>query len=479
MNGQLINLIAQAAPDLDDLRKRTEDSVLPGTVVPESSLYRDNGMNFFGSEYWFPEQASDFASKVDYLYMGVFWISLVFFVGIIGLMVYFCFKYRRRGNEIAPQPSSSHNTSIEILWSVIPSILMVWIFYEGAVGYFNMRVARPDAEEIQVVASQFNWVFTYPDGDSSSELHLVRDKPALLIMQSKDVLHSLYVPAFRQKVDVVPGRYTYCYILPTKTGQYRLSCTEYCGEGHSKMRTLCEVHVDEKDRKDNTKWIKADHQPWENGQRTYQIYCSGCHKIDGQRATGPALNLLWASGERPLHDGSTVKVDEQYIKDSIEYPDKHIVAGFGPPSQMNSFKGILSAEDINEVIAFIKYLADPKLVAEDVKTESPEADEEGKAESPGEVDAAKAEAGKKAAEEEAANKKLAEEKAAEEKAAEEKAAEEKAAEEKAAEEKAAEEKAAEEKAAEEKAAEEKAAEEKAAEEEKSVEEPSLEPAADS
>ncbi len=409
MNGHLLNLIAQAAPDLNDLRERTEKSVLPGTVVPESSLYRDNGVNFLGSEYWFPEQASAFASQVDYLYMGVFWISLVFFVAIIALMVYFCFKYRRKGNDIAPQPSTSHNTAIEILWSVIPSILMVWIFYEGAVGYFNMRVARPDAEEIQVVASRYNWVFTYPDGDSSAELHLVRDKPARLIMQSTDVLHSLFVPAFRQKMDIVPGRYTYCYIMPTLTGQYRLSCTEYCGKGHSEMRTMCEVHDDEDDRKNNTKWIKADHEPWENGQRTYQIHCSGCHKIDGQNATGPPLNTLWAKGEEALHGGGTVKVDEQYIKDSIEYPDKHVVATFGPVSKMNSFKGILMEEDINELIAFIKYMADPKLVAAGEEDAAKEA-------------TAEEEAMKKAAAEEIAKKDAADKKVADDKQAAEKEA---------------------------------------------------------
>jgi cytochrome c oxidase subunit 2 len=374
MNWQIPNLIAQTDATAN-LRERVEATTLPGTQVPDSALVREGGSNFLQSEYWFPQQASDVAGAVDYLYMGTFWISLVFFVAIVITMVYFCVKYRRVGNEINPLPSPSHNTGIEILWSVLPSILLVWIFYEGATGYFEMKTARDDAEEINVMASRYNWLFTYPDGDSSSELHLVRDRPTRLVMQSKDVLHSLYVPAFRQKQDVVPGRYTYLDILPTQTGQFRLACAEYCGEGHSTMRTMAEVHRTKEDRKANTQWIKAEHAPWQNGERTYKIQCSGCHKIDGTAATGPALNLLWGKGEEELIDGTKVKVDAQYIQDSIWYPEKHVVAGYGPVSKMNSFKGQLKEEDINDIVAFLKYLNDPSSVSSEAGAEEPAAGE--------------------------------------------------------------------------------------------------------
>ncbi len=357
MNWQIPILIAQSTTE--DLRARVEATTLPGTTVPDSSLVREGGSNFLGTEYWFPEQASTFAEQVDYLYMGIFWISLVFFAGIVGSMVYFCVKYRRKGKEINPLPSPSHNTGIEILWSVLPSILLAWMFYEGAVGYFDSRTPREDVEEIQVVASRYNWLFTYPDGDSSAELHLVMDKPTRLIMQSKDVLHSMYVAAFRQKMDIVPGRYTYFYVIPNRPGQFRLACTEYCGEGHSKMRTMCEVHKSKEERKANTQWIKAEHLPWQNGERTYKIQCSGCHRIDGKAATGPALNLVWGKGEEDLHGGAKIKIDRQYIWDSIWYPEKHVVDGYGPVSKMNSFKGLLKEEDINEIVAYLMYLNDP------------------------------------------------------------------------------------------------------------------------
>jgi cytochrome c oxidase subunit 2 len=355
MNWQLPILLAQSSEKT--IRERLEATQLPDTKIPESALARPEGStsNPFATDYWFPEQASTWAGEVDFLYMAIFWISLVFFVAIVAVMVYFCIKYRRKDGVIAPEPSSSHNTAIEILWSVLPSIILVWIFYVGADGYFTMRVEKPDAEEIQVKAYQFGWLFTYPDGDSSNELHLVMDRPTKLVMQSSDVLHSMFIPAFRQKMDVVPGRYTYAYLEPNKLGIYRLSCNEYCGEGHSKMRTIAEVHLDDETRKKETEWIETDHTPVENGQRIYNIHCAGCHKIDGQKATGPALNNIWGKDEE-LIDGSTVKVDDNYILESIWKPDAKIVKGYGPVSKMNSFQNLLDQEDVSYVIAFLKDL---------------------------------------------------------------------------------------------------------------------------
>lgn len=350
----------------EEIVKRLQETTLSGTKVPQSSIEHQGAssfLQFWDSSYWFPEQASSFAPAVDHLFMWIFWVSTIFFVAIVFFMVYFCVKYRRVGNEIKPEPSSSHNTLIEIAWSVGPSVLLVYMFFAGANGYFDSRIASETAEEIQVTASRWNWVFTYPNGDSSSELHLVNGRPTKLIMQSNDVLHSMYIPAFRQKMDIVPGRYTYAYMRPTKTGQYRLSCTEYCGREHSKMRTLVEVHDTEQHRQENTQWIEEQYYPWKNGERIYKINCSGCHKINGEAATGPALNLLYAMKERPLMGGEMVAVDADYVLESIWYPAKKVVEGYGPVSKMNSFKGKLTQEDVNQVIAYLKYLNNPADVA--------------------------------------------------------------------------------------------------------------------
>ena len=313
--------------------------------------------SWFDSAYWFPEQASEFAHRSDNLFMWISYISLVFFIIIVVVMVAFVWKYRRRpGHE--PQPSPSHSTGLEIFWSVIPSIILAWIFFEGASGYFEIRVPTDDAEEIYVTASRWNWNFRYPNGDMSPELHLVDGKPVKLIMQSTDVLHSMFISAFRQKMDIVPGRYTYAYLKPSKIGKFRLACTEYCGTEHSRMRTLCQVHPDEETRRTSTEWIRAEHKPYENGQRLFQMNCSGCHKVDGTAATGPALNLLWGKDQEELINGEKVDVTEEYIRESILKPDAKIVAGYGPVSKMNSFEGKLTEDQIIDLITYIKYLSD-------------------------------------------------------------------------------------------------------------------------
>ena len=156
----------------DKLKERVTASSLEGPI-PEHVLHRNiETSNPFSEAYWFQEQASAFAGDIDSLYMDIFWISLAFFVVIVAFMVYFCFKYRRKDGVIDPQPSSSHNTTIEILWSVLPSILLVYMFVEGANTFWEMKVPKTNSEEIQVVAYKYGWQFIYPNGDTTSELHL-------------------------------------------------------------------------------------------------------------------------------------------------------------------------------------------------------------------------------------------------------------------------------------------------------------------
>jgi len=383
MTWQFPNLIALQSTE--DLKQRVIESSLQGPV-PESSIHRSiETSNPFSEAYWFPEQASTFAGDVDSLYMDIFWISLAFFIAIVVVMVYFCVRYRRKGGVIAPEPSSSHNTTIEILWSVLPSILLVYMFVEGGKTFWEMKIPKADSEEIQVIAYKYGWQFIYPNGDTTSDLHLVQDKPVVLKLQSKDVLHSFFVPAFRQKQDIVPGRYTTAYIEPNKAGLYRLSCNEYCGDGHSKMRTSCTVHVNEEDRQENTQWVESDYSAWQNGEHWYKIHCAGCHNINGVAGTGPALNMTWGRKVETA-SGESVPADENYVMESILYPSKKIVSGYGAKgsiSKMNSFKGILSETpggDIDHIIAYLKYLQDPDSVSsdklKDIESEGSEAKEE-------------------------------------------------------------------------------------------------------
>lgn len=389
MIAQLFNLLAQDSTIEAIVKEQTQ-----GNSVPPSAIERTS------DAFWFPEQASNFAPAVDSLYMFIFWVSAFFFAGIVGAMTYFVIKYRRKGKEIVVEPSPSHNTMIEILWSVLPSFLLLYMFWAGAEGYFESRVPREDAEEIQVRAFRWNWEFTYPDGDVSSELHLVYNRPTKLVMRSDDVLHSLYIPAFRQKMDVVPGRYTYAYFQPTEAGKFRLACTEYCGDEHSRMRTMCEVHMSDEERKAATEWIEPEHPDWENGARLYRINCAGCHKVDGQAATGPALNLVFENKVRQFYGGGSRPVDENYIRESILYPDREVVEGYGPVSKMNSFEGKLTPRQIDYLIAYLKTfrdgIPDPALApATGEDAEAPEGAAEGAGES---TEAAEGSAGEEAKE---------------------------------------------------------------------------------
>ena len=361
MNWYLPTLIAQSNEEISKIVSGQNND----TSVPAHAIERpaEASGNWFASGYWFPESASDFTPNVDWLFMFIFWVSLIFFAAIVGFMIHFCIKYRRKDGNMDTESSPSHNTNLEIAWSVGPSILLVVMFWYGAEGFFDMRIPRDDAEEIQVTASRWNWKFTYPDGDSSSELHLVNGRPTVLVMQSEDVLHSMYIAAFRQKVDIVPGRYTYAYLMPNKEGEYRLACTEYCGQKHSKMRTMVTVHASDKRRKEDTEWIEAEYPAWQNGERIYKINCSGCHNKTNEAGAGPAFGNLWAKGEEVLEtrEGDRkIKIDREYILNSIWEPGKDIVKGYGPVSKMNSFKGKLTQADVDQIIAYLQYLEDPK-----------------------------------------------------------------------------------------------------------------------
>lgn len=326
-------------------------SLLAQTDVVAPPPYR-------GGSYFFPVQASTFAAHSDWLYYFIFWVCVVFFAGIVAAMVYFVIRYRRRPG-VGPEPSSSHNTPLEIAWSVLPSLLLILMFKWGAEGYLDEQVPYDGAEVIRVKAQQFSWLFEYENGDFTSELHLAQNKHYEFRMESADVLHSFFVPAFRQKQDIVPGRYTTTWLQPTEVGVFRLYCAEYCGDNHSNMKTNVHVHATEEERKTATMWDwkgKSQDQAGRvsNGQRLFSIKCAGCHSVQGAKMTGPNLNAKWGTQEK-LQGGKTVTVDANYIKESILEPQKEIVEGFGPPNQkMQNFQGELNDEQIDWIIEYIK-----------------------------------------------------------------------------------------------------------------------------
>ena len=304
---------------------------------------------------FFPEAASTVASSVDWMFDFVFWNCVFFFVLICVLMVVFVVRYRRTDNPDS-QSSATHNDLLELTWTVIPSLITVFMFYEGMVTYLDMKAPPSDAYPISVIAKKWNWQFQYPNGWIENELHVPVGRPVLLTMRSDDVLHSLFIPAFRVKMDVVPGRYTKLWFQATKTGEYDLECTEYCGQKHSEM--LAKVFVEEpaafekglQDRSDVLKTLP----PIEAGKYFWEKRgCMQCHSIDGAAKAGPSWKGTFGS-QRKLTDGTSVLADENYIRESILQPQAKVVAGF--QGNMPSFQGQFKDKEIDAIIEFIKTL---------------------------------------------------------------------------------------------------------------------------
>ena len=299
-----------------------------------------------------PVGASTHAFWVD-----VFYLALVVLCGVTTLAIFitialFGMKYRRRHGREAQQIEGS--LILEIAWSVIPLGIFFVIFVAGAVIYFDMRTPPQDSAEVYVVAKQWMWKLQHIEGTREiNELHIPVNRNIKLIMTSQDVIHSFFVPAFRVKQDVVPGRYTTLWFRATKPGTYHLFCAEYCGTMHSGM--IGDVVVME----------PADYQNWltggaatgslaQTGQTLFQqLGCSTCHRFDVQ---GRGPNLIGAFGKPvQLEDGRTVTMDENYVRESILNPAAKVVSGFKPI--MPVFQGQVTEEQLNSLVAYVKSLS--------------------------------------------------------------------------------------------------------------------------
>jgi len=309
---------------------------------------------------WIPEAASNLASKVDGLLLVITFISIFFFVLISAFLIYFAVKYRRRSDD-EETPYITGNQTLEIIWTVIPSILLILLFVYGFVVYKDMRTPPKDAVDITVTGKQWLWTFEYYNGKKTlNELYVRQNRPVRMVMRADDVLHSFFVPAFRVKQDLMPGRYTQLWFTPTKIGTFDIFCAEYCGTGHSKM--LGKVIVLSPEAYDI--WEKgvavddgeavASLPPAELGEKLYNGKgCNACHSVDGSVVIGPSFKGLYER-EGELEDGASYTADENYIMQSILEPQEQIVKGFQPV--MPSFKGILSDAEITAIIAYIKTL---------------------------------------------------------------------------------------------------------------------------
>ncbi|HWP99390.1 MAG TPA: cytochrome c oxidase subunit II [Vicinamibacterales bacterium] len=304
----------------------------------------------------FPEAASTVARQVDALYFFLVAVSAFFSLLIAVLIVVFAIKYhRRRADQVGAGLTGS--LRLEILWSAIPLAITMVMFFWGASLYFRLMRPPADAMVIYVTGKQWMWKAQHADGRREiNELHVPVGRPVRLVLGSEDVIHSFYVPAFRVKMDVVPGRTTTLWFEATKPGRYRLFCAEYCGTKHSGM----------------TGWIVAleprAFQQWlaggpvegslaQQGEKLFMdLGCHTCHLPAGQQGRGPSLEGLFGRPVK-LADGSTVTADEAYLREAILQPQARIVAGFQP--LMPPYQGLVNEEQLNQLIAYLRALGGP------------------------------------------------------------------------------------------------------------------------
>jgi len=319
-----------------------------------------------------PDSASTFSWKVDALYFYLSGITLFFTLLISGVLIFFVIRYRRRTPYEIPRPvAGSHK--LETIWTVIPFLIAMTMFGWGARVYFDQYKPPTNAIEVYVVGKQWMWKLQHATGQREiNELHVPVGRKVKLIMTSEDVIHDFFVPAFRTKADVVPGRYTTMWFEPTTPGTYHLFCAEYCGMNHSGMTGSIIVM----EPRDFDNWLSGNigaTTPAAAGQQLFQtLGCASCHGANGEGGRGPTL--AGAFGKMtPLQSGETVRVDEGYIRESILNPQAKIVAGFGPI--MPTFQGQVSEDQVVQLVAFIKSLRatgqTPASAASPVQTASP------------------------------------------------------------------------------------------------------------
>lgn len=301
-----------------------------------------------------PPKATNIADQVDNLYSFLLWSSLFSCLILIGGMIYFVLKYRRK-SENEKTPYISHNTFLEFLWSFIPLVFFLGFFAWGWVVYHEMRTMPEDGLEVHVFARQWSWEFVYKSGKSSGNEFVVPvNTPVKLIMTSRDVLHSFYIPSMRIKQDVIPGQYTTLSFNSNKLGDFQIFCAEYCGTTHSGMLAKMRVVT----QADYEKWIQENEEGLTLAQKGQKYFtdkgCVACHSVDGTAKVGPSWKGI-AGTQREFDDGSKALADENYLRESILNPNAKSVKGF-PKGVMPTYQGQLSEDQVNALIEFIKSL---------------------------------------------------------------------------------------------------------------------------
>lgn len=302
-----------------------------------------------------PEQASTIAPRMDILFYGWLALSLFFFVAVSAALVYFCVIYRK-GRRVSRKLSDADPKLLEYTWTIVPTIMAIGVFFWSAFLYIDFTEVPEGAMEVLVTGKQWMWKIQHPNGKREiNELHIPIGVPVKLTMTSEDTIHSLFIPAFRVKKDVIPNRFSHLWFNATKEGEYHLFCTEYCGTDHSRM--IGTVYVMSPER----------YQAWlagadtgvavaSSGEKLFsKLGCVTCHT--GTSPRGPSLKGIFGKPVK-LSDGTTVTADEDYLRESILNAQAKLVAGY--PPLMPTFRNQIKEQDLMTLINYIKSLKDEK-----------------------------------------------------------------------------------------------------------------------
>ena len=311
------------------------------------------------------EQASSAAERVDSIFLFIFALSVAFLLFITFLMVYFVIRYSRKRNP-KPRDIEGH-FGLEVTWTVVPLVLFLAMFYYGWTNYEYMRNAPDDAMVVKVTGRQWAWDFEYPNGKPTEELYLALDRPVRLEIRSVDVIHGFYVPAFRIKMDAVPGKANYTWFTPTLLGSFDIECSVICGAGHASMLSKAVVVPEE----EFTAWYfggddapipdqtMADSTPADesvpSGLAILEANsCLACHSIDGEVTVGPTFKGIYGRTTTVEAEGTEreVVIDEAYLKKAIQDPMSETTKGYPPAMPPIP----LSEEELQEVIEYLKTL---------------------------------------------------------------------------------------------------------------------------
>jgi cytochrome c oxidase subunit II len=316
-------------------------------------------IDYITGQAMLPPRGSEFAGEIDIVFIGIYWLSIILFLAITFPTIYFSWRYKFKPGRVTPH--QTHNTTLEILWSVGPLIICVGLFFWGLNGWMKFAVAPGDSMEVIVTGKQWLWQFEYPDGSRTvNELHVPVNKPVKFTMTSEDVLHDFFVPDMRVKNDVIPGRYTMIWFTPNVLGEHSFTCAEYCGKDHSGMKGVLTVDTPE----DFAKFMATGGTEWEPyrdsgdwagwGKLQYERKgCNSCHSVDGTSSKGPTWKGIFGKNET-MGDGSSMVIDRAYLEQSMMQPNAKVVKGFEPI--MPTFQGMLRNHEIRGLAAYIESL---------------------------------------------------------------------------------------------------------------------------